>query len=222
MERTVTTISDPTRLFTEKHGSYARFIRFVRYPQGIRAFFLRSPLLSSGLRVLDAGCGTGIVTLALRDALLRRGMTPGPLHAFDLTAAMLERFHRSLLIRGIEGVVTAQADVLDLDTLPATWAQYDLIVSASMLEYVPRPRFADALRNLRGRLSRDGRLVLFITRRNWLTRPLIGRWWHSNLYDADELREALSRAGFSQCFFRGFPAAARHLSLWGYAIEARH
>ena len=114
----MTATSDPSRLFTEKHGSYERFIRFVHYPQGIRAFFLRSPLLGSGIRVLDAGCGTGIVILAVRDALLRRGLTPGLLHAFDLTPAMLERLHRALLTRGIEGLETAQANVLDLDTLP--------------------------------------------------------------------------------------------------------
>ena len=222
MESTVTAMSDPSRLFTEKHGSYARFIRFVRYPQGIRAFFLRSPLLRSGLRVLDAGCGTGISTLAVRDALVRRGLTPGPLHAFDLTPAMLERFRHTLLIRAIEGVETAQANVLELDTLPEQWTHYDLIVSASMLEYVPRDRLVDALHGLRGRLREDGRFVLFITRRNWLTRPLIGGWWHANLYNAEELREAFRRAGFSQCVFRSFPPSARYLALWGYVIDAGH
>jgi hypothetical protein len=128
---------------------------------------------------------------------------------------MLERFHHILLIRGIEGVETLQANVLELDALPAAWTQYDLIASASMLEYVPRPLLADALCGLRGKLREGGHLVLFITRRNWLTRPLIGRWWRSNLYDADELREAFRRAGFSQCFFRDFPPAARYLTLWG-------
>jgi SAM-dependent methyltransferase len=221
MESTVAPMSDPSRLFTEKHDNYARFIRCVRYPQGIRAFFLRSPLLRSGLRVLDAGCGTGIVTLAVRDALVRRGLTPGPLHAFDLTPAMLERFRHTLLIRAIEGVETAQANVLELDTLPDAWTQYDLIVSASMLEYVPRQRLVDALRGLRGRLREDGRFVLFITRRNWLTRPLIGGWWHANLYNAEELWDAFRRAGFSRCDFRSFPRAAAYLALWGYVIEAR-
>jgi SAM-dependent methyltransferase len=221
-EASLTTMFDASRLFTEKHGSYARFIRFVRYPQGIRAFFLRSPLLRSGLRVLDAGCGTGIVTFAFRDALVRRGLTPGPLHAFDLTPAMLERFRQTLLFRAIDGVETAQANVLQLDSLPDAWAQYDLIVSASMLEYVPRHRLADALRGLRGRLRADGRLVLFITRRNWLTRPLIGRWWQSNLYGAEELRDAFRRAGFSRCTFQSFPPVARYLALWGYVIDAEH
>jgi cyclopropane fatty-acyl-phospholipid synthase-like methyltransferase len=213
-------MTDASRLFSEKHGSYVRFIRAVRYPQGLRAFFLRSPLLRAGMRVLDAGCGTGVVTLALRDALVSRSLALGSLHAFDLTPAMLERFRRTLTRRGIEGVETAQADVLELAALPEDWSGYDLIVSASMLEYVARERLPDALRGLRARLRADGRFVLFITRRNWLTRPLIGRWWRSNLYDAAELRDAFARAGFSRCAFVPFPPAARHLALWGYAIEA--
>ncbi len=133
---------------------------------------------------------------------------------------MLECFRQTLGNRAIEGVETAQANVLELEALPDGWTQYDLIVSASMLEYVPRHRLADALRGLRGRLREDGRFVLFITRRNWLTRPLIGRWWQSNLYGADELRHAFRQAGFSRCDFRSFPPVARHLAMWGYIIEA--
>jgi SAM-dependent methyltransferase len=213
-------MSDASRLFSEKHGSYVRFIRAVGYPQGLRAFFLHSPLLRSGMRVLDAGCGTGVVTFALRDALVSRSLALGALHAFDLTPAMLERFRRTLVQRAISGVETRQADVLELDALPESWLGYDLIVSASMLEYVPRDRFVEALRGLRARLRENGRFVLFITRRNWLTRPLIGRWWRSNLYDAAELYDAFGRAEFSRSEFLRFPRAARHLALWGYVVEA--
>jgi cyclopropane fatty-acyl-phospholipid synthase-like methyltransferase len=152
--------------------------------------------------------------------MLSRGRSPTSLHAFDLTPAMLDRFRAKLARRGIDDVETAQANVLALDDLPQAWTGYDLIVTASMLEYVPRERFADALRGLRSRLREGGHLVLFITRRNWLTRLMIGRWWQSNLYGAAELREAFSRAGFSAFAFRDFPLAARHLVLWGYAVEA--
>jgi ubiquinone/menaquinone biosynthesis C-methylase UbiE len=171
--------------------------------------------------VLDAGCGTGVVTLALREALLGRGLASGSFHAFDLTPAMLERFRGTLEKRGIEGVQLAQADVLALEQLPDSWRAFDLIVSASMLEYLPAARLAEALRGLGGLLRPGGDFVLFITKRNWLTRPLIGRWWRSNLYDRSELMRAFQDAGFAGAGFGRFPLAARHLALWGNIVEAR-
>ena len=142
------------------------------------------------------------------------------LHAFDLTPAMLERFDARLRTRAIRGVETRQADVLDLAQLPASWKDYDLVVSASMLEYVPPDRLAEALAGLRGLLAPEGRLVLFITRRNWLTRPLIGHWWQGNLYDEAQLSERFRHAGFARFAFGSFPVTARHLSLWGHIVEA--
>ena len=103
---------------------------------------------------------------------------------------------------------------------PPSWRDYDLIVSASMLEYVPRTRLGTALGGLRSLLKEGGSLLLFITRRNWLTRPLIGRWWHSNLYRAEELEQAFREAGFLRVAFRRFPARFRYLALWGHIVEA--
>lgn len=71
--------------------------------------------------------------------------------------------------------------------LPSSWSNYDLIVSASMMEYLPHERLVDALAGLRERLNADGSLLLFVTKRNWLMRPLIGCWWDANLYTAGEL-----------------------------------
>lgn len=215
------TTADTVRFFTPRAESYAHFIRLVLYSQGIRDYFLQLPFLGSGLRVLDAGCGTGAVTLALREALISRGLSPGHLHGFDLTPAMLESFKQRLHAEKITDVQTAVADVLRLEALPESWNGYDLIVSASMLEYVPSDRLVDALSGLRRLLNENGRFVLFITKRNWLMRLLIGRWWQAHLYDAAELRESFGLAGFTSVVFGTFPFRFRHLAHWGYIIEAR-
>ena len=191
------------------------------YAQGIRACFLRLPGLLPGLRVLDAGCGTGVVTLALREALLRRGLPPRAMHAFDLTPAMLDRFERTLRREDAARIELALANVLELKQLPHSWSDYDLVVSASMLEYVPRTRFAEALTSLRRLLVPGGRFLLFVTKRNWLMRPLIETWWKGNLYAEPELQAAFETAGFESILFSRFPPAFRHLGTWGHIVEAR-
>ena len=213
--------TDARRMFTERHDAYARFIRAVRYPQGLRSFFLSSPLLRPGVRVLDAGCGTGALTLAVYDAARRRGLPLAALNGFDLTPAMLARLRATLERRGIDAIELVEANVLQLDALPQSWRDYDLVVSASMLEYVPRERFVEALCGLRARLKEGGSFVLFMTRRNPMTRLMIGRWWQSNLYTSSELAEAFRRAGFTAATFPGVPPAASYLSLWGHVVEAQ-
>ncbi|MBL8019115.1 MAG: class I SAM-dependent methyltransferase [Leptospirales bacterium] len=213
--------SDPLKLYSDHNRSYIRFIKFVRYRHGLCAFFRQSDLLQAGKRVLDAGCGSGVVTLGLREALIQRGLTPGPLHAFDLTGAMLDAFRRSLHAQSITGVELAQCDVLQLHNLPKSWKNFDLLVSASMLEYVPRERLSESMSGLRSLLAPTGRFVLFMTRRNLLTRPLIGSWWESNFYNALELRNAFESSGFTDVVFHRFPGLYGYLNLWGYIVTAR-
>jgi cyclopropane fatty-acyl-phospholipid synthase-like methyltransferase len=210
-----------TTMYTERAGSYHRFVSAVGYPQGMRAVLRGFESLRSDLKVLDAGCGGGIATLALRDALEARKLRPGITHGFDLTPAMLERFRASLARRGISDVELRQADVLHLDGLPDAWKDYDLILSSSMLEYVPRQQLSEALAGLRERLAADGALLLFISRRNGLMEYLIQRWWTANLYDREELATAMQQAGFSRVRFHRFPVSHAYLAVWGHILEAR-
>ena len=213
--------NDFRRFYTERADSYVRFIRAVGYPLALRSYFRRCPFLRPGLRILDAGCGTGVVSLAIRDALLARGFHPAGIDAFDLTPAMLDRFRTTLDERGIRDVQLAEANVLTLDALPASWSGYDMIVSASMLEYVARESLPAALSGLRARLNETGTMVLFITRQNWLMKPLIERWWRANLYTRSELLRAFTQAGFATVEFGHFPLLYRPFHLWAHIVEAR-
>jgi cyclopropane fatty-acyl-phospholipid synthase-like methyltransferase len=159
--------------------------------------------------------------LAVRDALVRRQYQARALQAFDLTPAMLDHFRNALAARGIRGIELQQANVLELGALPGSWSNYDLIVSASMLEYIERDRFVDALKALRARLCPEGTFVLFMTRRNLFTRLFIGYWWKSNLYSQRELQDAFINAGFRSVSFGVFPAIVRNMSLWGHIVEAQ-
>ena len=211
---------DAKQLYTERVDTYEAFNAFFRSPQAQKAFFERYDGLRPGLRVLDAGCGTGATTVALVGALRARGLAPRELHAFDLTPAMLDRFRQRLERGDLPAVQVREADVLELQQLPADWSAYDLIVSVAMLEYVPKAKFARALGALRTRLAPQGRLLLFITRKNWINRPLIGTWWQANLYTRDELVRAFASAGLGQPRFRRFPATHFWQNVWAHVLES--
>ena len=211
---------DAARLYGNRVDLYEKFVGIGRYPQALQNFFEQWPGLEQDQKILDAGCGTGLLTLALYRALQTRRIIGVTIKAFDLTPAMLSRFRSHLHEEGINDIELACANVLEPDALPVNWKGFDLVVSASMMEYVPRDDFAMALSGLRSRLRKDGKLLLFISRRNALMRPLIGRWWKANLYTKDELRREFRQAGFSHIQFRQFSGLYRYFNLWGHIVEA--
>lgn len=84
-------------LYTKEMDRYSSFIIAFQSPQGIQAALLeRSNLLCPGLRVLDAGCGFGVITFAFLEALQKRNLNYECIDAFDLTPAMLCRFKTTL------------------------------------------------------------------------------------------------------------------------------
>ena len=207
-------------LYTRRIDHYGSFIDAFQSPQGTRALLRRSHLLRAGLRVLDAGCGFGMVTFAFLEALRERNLDYEAIDAFDLTPAMLARFHDELETRGVNRVQLQQADVLALETLPPSWTNYDLIISASMLEYLPKREFPRALTELRVRLSPDGYILIVITRKTPETKVVIDWWWHAERYTKNELLRAFAEAGFRNSVFDRFPSRYFWLNRANYVVEA--
>ncbi len=207
-------------LYTKSIDRYASFITFFQSSQGMQALLRKSHLLRDGLRVLDAGCGFGMVTFALVEALREKGLDYENIDAFDVTPAMLARFQSELQARRISCARLQQADVLALDALPPSWTNYDLIISASMLEYLPKPDLARALAGLHARLASDGHILVMITRRTPETKVFIEWCWHAQRYTKDELLRAFAGAGFRNPIFRRFPRRYFWLNRANFVVEA--
>jgi len=209
------------RLYTEKASFYHRlFIDLFRYGAGLKALLRRSNLLRPGIRVLDAGCGTGILTRNMVEIARERGLEGITFQGFDLTGAMLDLFRAWMIRTGTTDIALRQANVLEPGQLPGDWRDYDLIVSSAMLEYLPKPKLKEALSNLASRLAGDGTLLVVITRRNFLMKVLIAWWWKANMYEREEIAALFAQAGLVPTF-RRFPFPYVHLNLWGLILEAR-
>lgn len=209
-------------LYTERLSAYRAFISFFRSRDAIRALLERSGLLRPKLRVLDAGVGFGTATFALLDALRAKEMDAQAIDAFDLTPAMLDQFQAELDSRGISLVRHRQANVLQLEQrLSLTWSDYDLIISASMLEYVPKQSLPHALSALSARLAQGGSLLVVITRKNFATKILIEWCWHAARYSHKELREAFASAGLGDLTFTRFPFRYFWQSLSNHVVIAK-
>lgn len=187
----------------------------------MKALLLGSHLLRGGLRVMDAGCGFGMATFAFLEALRERNLDYESIHAFDLTQAMLARFQKELETRDISRVQFQRADVLALETLPSSWTGYDLIISASMLEYLAKEDLPRALAGLRARLAPGGYVVIMITRKTPETKVLVEWWWHANRYTKNELLRAFDEGGFRTPIFQRFPWRYAWLNRANFVVEAR-
>jgi ubiquinone/menaquinone biosynthesis C-methylase UbiE len=143
MEQTEATAATTPREIpgTEAVSVYDRFtslydlmFRINGYAGSIERYLREKPLpLPAGARILDAGCGTGLLTLALLRVLER----PASITAVDLSLSSLLTASRAVgkaRSPARHRISFAQANVL---ALPFPDDSFDLIVTSGVLEYVP-------------------------------------------------------------------------------------
>jgi SAM-dependent methyltransferase len=110
------------------------------------AFFL--PYLYPGMRLLDAGCGPGSITVGLAEAV-----APGEVIGIDIAPEVLAPARALVRQRGLNNVRFQQGDV---DALPFDDATFDAVFAHTLLEHV-----ADGVRVLRElqRVLRPGGVI---------------------------------------------------------------
>ena len=124
------------------------------YGRALDQYFATHPLpVDRGARILDAGCGTGLLTLAL----LRAIRFPVAITALDLSSSSVAAARKSLYYSpGRKGDVTfAQGNLL---CLPFADESVDLVVTSGALEYV---NLSDGLNELARVIAPGGHLLHF-------------------------------------------------------------
>lgn len=193
------------KLYAQRALFYERlFVDFLGWGRELESFFRGASYIQHNFKILDAGCGTGIVTRILVQLANEKGYEGIKFNAFDLTQNMLKIFREWIVGQGANNVELQQADVLEIESLPLHWKEYNLIVTSTMLEYLPKDKVESALANLKQLLGSGGTLLVIITKRNFITRWLAGKWWKTNLYDAQEIRALVHAVGFDKIEFKEF------------------
>jgi ubiquinone/menaquinone biosynthesis C-methylase UbiE len=103
------------------------------YGHSLEQYLAENPIpLDHGARILDAGCGTGLLTLSLLKAL----KTPVRITALDLSSTSIETASKAVaeVKKGMHRVAFTHANVL---ALPFADDTFDLVVTSGALEYVP-------------------------------------------------------------------------------------
>ncbi len=135
------------------------------YGRSLDQYFARHPLpISRGARILDAGCGTGLLTLAV----MRTLRFPVNITALDLSARSVRAAKRAVgKSRGRRRDVTfTQGNVL---SLPFSDNAFDLIVTSGALEYVP---LEDGFSEIARVIAPGGHLLYFPVRPSLISKFL--------------------------------------------------
>jgi ubiquinone/menaquinone biosynthesis C-methylase UbiE len=152
--------------FYDKIASlYNLTFKFNGYGRSLHQYLRTHPIpLSRNAKILDAGCGTGLLTMALLKAL----DSPVRITAVDLSGSSIVTAKKAVEEKAgrADKVWFTQANVL---ALPFADNSFDFVVTSGVLEYVP---LKDGLGELARVLKRGGYILHLPVRPSPVSRML--------------------------------------------------
>lgn len=132
---------DPFAAFKDnQRKSWSLFAPFESLTAMAAPRLVKAARIAPGQRVLDVGCGTGVVAIAA-------SRTGASVVGVDLTPELLERARANATIAGVE----IEWHLGDVEQLPLKDAEFDVVVSQFGHMFAPQPELAvrEMLRVLR-------------------------------------------------------------------------
>ena len=156
--------------------------------QAVGQAILREVRPTADMRVLDYGCGTGLVGLFLLPHV-------GSVTGADISAGMLDVLRKKIQDGNLRGM---QAVHLDLEHDPAPAQRYDLIVSCMTLHHIADT--GKILRACHQLLTARGVLCLadLDTEPGIFHTPDVAPSVHHHGFDRAELKSLIARSGFAE------------------------
>lgn len=191
-----------SKLYNGAYGkianAYDAFLTFTGFRRGIEHFLDRQPLvLPARPRILDAGCGTGLIAL-----YLARRFPEAEIHALDIDPEMLREMARVAARGGIhpDRLTIAAGDLSSPDrmrdirsgrllTIPEN--HFDAIITSGALEHVP---LAPTVQRLARLLKPGGEFLNLALRKN-PAGAILGMMYDCRPYTLAEMRAACVQAG---------------------------
>ncbi|HEY3326690.1 MAG TPA: class I SAM-dependent methyltransferase [Novimethylophilus sp.] len=212
IRRTVPQTTDLARMYDAAAWLWHPILGLLGYSRAYARLFAELAsdgwlgCLRDGAKVLDGGIGTGAFSMALTKTI------PNALeiHGMDIAPRMLARARDNLRRSGL----TAQLRYGNVDCLPYAEGDFDMVMSAHMLEHSTNP--SETVREM-ARVLRAGAPLLIVTTRADRISALHGLRWRYRSVESQQLRQWMYQAGL--CDVRCY-ALDGGLSLPGPLSEA--
>jgi ubiquinone/menaquinone biosynthesis C-methylase UbiE len=169
---------------------FGTLISFGR-DKAIRQQLIHIAAPAPGEKVLDVGCGTGTLALALDSRV-----GTGEIHGIDASPEMIEVARK----KASQSRATIDFQVALIEAIPFPDATFDLVTSSLMLHHLPDDLKRRGLAEIRRVLRPDGRFVAvdFAAQGHGPLGHLLAIFGHARGEPmADKLRPLLEAAGFS-------------------------
>ena len=141
---------------------YVSSMNLVMYNQAMQYFlkYVWDIDIKDGYRILDVGCGTGLLTFALIQKIQPLKLERITFYGVDFSRGMIKKFEKEAMRKGMDNVIKLTR--ADIQNLPYQSKFFDLVVLAGILEYPPDVNAS--LREIYRVLKKGAKFLLLVTR----------------------------------------------------------